>query len=1071
MKKLALLFAVFVIGLLAATAQTKQITGTVTSADDGSTLPGVSVSVKGTTIGTITDFEGKYLLSVPQNAVNLVFSFVGMQSLEASITGNVVNAQLRQDVVGVEEVIVVAYGTAKREAITGSISSIDAKDIASRNLSSAASVLEGSAPGVQVNNTYGEPGSDPSIRIRGFTSVNGSNSPLYVVDGVAYTGNISDLNPQDIESMTVLKDAASAALYGNRASNGVIIITTKKGKDGNLNVNASVNIGTFTRGIKEFERMEVDEWMETMWTGYKNYKVANGSTETEAAAFSTANLISDVVKRNIYNQADDALYDGDGKLVADAQTLSGYTDLDWSDYLERTGKREEYNLSADAATDKYDFYASLGYLSEEGYTITSDLERFTGRLNANFTPKTWFKAGINLNATTSQSNYASSAEGTYYVNPFNAARHMAPVYPVFLHNDDGSYLLDESGEKQYDLSSSYLSSRHIVYELENNQDKKYRSNIKGQAYATISFLNDFEFTLRGDKSVLNTKQKNYDNPEIGDGAGSDGRLYSYYYQYDVYTLQQQLFWKRSFRNHHVDVLAAHENYDYKNSYNYTAITGIKVGGIIENSNFSSMTSTEGYTNTYKTESYLARTRYNYDGKYYFDASMRRDGSSRFSSLSRWGNFYSAGASWSISKENFMKEVDFVNHLKLRTSYGEVGNDAGVGSSNYYPYMALYTIEQNGNAGAFYRSNLESEDLKWETSTTLDIALEGRLFDRMNFSIDYFDKRSKDMLFDVVLPLSNGATENLANGATISKNIGTLSNKGLELAFDVDVMKTKDLRWNIGIDATFLKNEFIKLPNHDDILDGNYKYSEGKSIYEFWLYQYAGTDQMNGDALFYIDDEKYYGNDTEADESKTAIDSKWVREVNGDYYTINTTYAKKDWSGSALPDVYGSFNTLLTYKNFSFNALLTYSIGGKLYDSSYRSLMSVSTSSASAIHQDLDKAWSITPDGIELSSDNRIDPNGTPRVDMYYDTYFNAVSDRWLHDASYLVVKNVSLTYNMPKKYVDKMDISGLSFRLGVENLATFTAKQGLNPQYNFSGGSDRTFVTARVFSFGVDINL
>ncbi|HPF51209.1 MAG TPA: SusC/RagA family TonB-linked outer membrane protein [Draconibacterium sp.] len=1070
MKKLALLIlCTLLIGVHFANAQTKNISGTVTSAEDGTSIPGVSVLVKGTTIGTITNIDGHYELQAPADAEILTFSFVGLKTIDVPIKGAVVNVSMESDVLGLDEVVVVAYGTAKREAITGAISSVDAKDIETRNLSSAASVLEGKSPGVQVNNTYGEPGNDPEIRIRGFTSVNGSNAPLYVVDGVAYTGRISDLNPQDIESMTVLKDAASAALYGNRASNGVIIITTKKGKSGNLNINGSANYGTFSRGIKEFDRMAPNEWMETMWTGYKNFAVSSlDYNEVDAAAYSSENVVADVIKRNIYNKANNALYDSNGKLVSGAQVLSGYNDLDWSKYLERTGTRQEYNFSADASTEKYNFYTSLGYLNEEGYTITSNIERFTGRMNANYTPNKWFKSGINLSATTASSNYADNATGTYYINPFNASRHMAPVYPVYLHNEDGSYQLDANGNPQYDLTSTYLSNRHIVYELENDMNRNYRSNLKTQAFVTISFLKDFDFTLRGDKSVVNSKYKNYNNPEVGDGAGSNGRLYNEYYLYDTFTLQQQLYWRKSFSAHNIDVLAGHENYDYKYAYNYTANTGIKVKGIIENSNFSNMTSMDGYNVTYKTESYLGRVRYNYDEKYFVDASIRRDGSSRFDSSSRWGNFYSAGASWSISKENFMKQLTWVNNMRFRASYGEVGNDAGAGN---YGYMALYYINQNGNEGAYYRNNLENKDLKWETTTTLDIALEGRLFNRMNFSIDYFDKRSKDLLFDVVLPLSNGATSDKADGATITRNIGTLSNKGLELAFDVDVINKGDLTWNIGADATFLKNKLIKLPDHEDILNGNYKYSEGKSIYEFWLYKFAGVDQMNGDALLLIDDEKYYVESTNPEEERTAIDADWVREVNGNYYTINTTYAKRDWSGSALPDVYGSVNTGLTYKNFTFSALVTYSIGGKLYDSSYRNLMSVSSSGANAIHKDLANAWSAVPAGVTETSANRIDPNGIPRVDMYYSTYFNDMSDRWLHDASYLVIKNINVSYNLPKKYVQKMDISALSVRLGVENLATFTAIQGLNPQYNFSGGSDRTFVTARVFSLGVDIKL
>ncbi len=1070
MKKLALFVTcILIVGMQVVNAQVKSISGTVTSADDGSFIPGVSVILKGTTLGTVTNIDGYYHLDVPEDAQTLIFSFVGMKTSEMPITGSVINVALQADILGLDEVMVVAYGTAKREAVTGSIESIDAGSIETRNLSSATAIIEGASPGVQVNNTYGEPGEDPKIRIRGFTSVNGENDPLVVVDGVAYTGRISDINPKDIESMTVLKDAASAALYGNRASNGVIMITTKMGSSEKLEITASMNFGTFSRGISEFERMAPDQWMETMWTGYKNFAVSSlDYSEADAATFSTENVVGDVIRRNIYNKGDTELFDGNGKLVSGAKVLAGYDDLDWSKYIERSGMRQDYNISANVATDKYKFFSSLSYLNEEGYVITSDLERYTARINTNFTPNKWLSTGMNLFASNSIGNYASSAEGTLYINPFNASRHMAPVYPVFLHDSDGGYTLDENGSRQYDLSSSYLSNRHIVYELENNQDKRYRTNVKAQAYATISFLNDFKFTVRGDKTILKNKLKNYDNPEVGDGAGSNGRLYYSMYDYDIYTLQEQLFWSKQLNLNFVDVLIGHENYSYNRAYNRTAITGIKVAGIIENSNFSNMTTMDGYTRTYRTESFLARMRYNYDGKYYLDASFRRDGSSRFYSSSRWGNFYSLGASWTVSKEDFMRSVSMVNYLKIRASYGEVGNDAGGGN---YGYMALYYIDQNGGEGAYFRNNLENNDLKWEATAAFDVAVEGRLFNRMNFDIDYFDKRSRDLLFDVILPLSNGATEDLQNGATITRNIGTLSNHGLEVSFDVDILNRGELRWNFGMDGTFLKNKLIKLPDGEDIISGNYKYSEGHSIYEFWTYKYAGVDQMNGDALYNIDDEEFYAFSDNEDESRTQISEEFVREVNGEYYTINTTYAKRDWSGSAIPKVYGSVSNNLSYGDFDLNVLLTYSLGGKMYDGSYRSLMSASTSSADAIHTDLAEAWSGVPNGMTETAEGRIDPNGIPRVDMYNNTYFNSMSDRWLLDASYLVIKNISLGYTLPKKYTNRMSLSALSLRVGVENLATFTAIKGLNPQYNFKGGSDRTFVTARVFSLGVDIKL
>lgn len=1050
-----------------ALGQTVQIRGTVISSDDGLGIPGVMINVKGTTIGVSTAVDGSYSINVPAGNNILIFSFVGMRKQEIDITGKtVVDVTMTAETQNMDEVVVVAYGTAKKASITGAVSAVDSKDIKNRSVSSVTGILEGSTTGIQVNNTYGEPGSDPVIRVRGFTTINGSNAPLYVVDGVPYTGNISDLNPQDIASMTVLKDASSAALYGTRASNGVILITTKKGKDGSLNVSANLNYGVYDRGIGEYKRMGCDQWMETMWTGYKNYAVSNlGYTEADAATYTNNHLVTDIIRRNIYNMADNALFDANGKLVAGAKVLPGYNDLNWLKYLQRSGARQDYTLSADASNDKYNFFSSIGYLDEQGYITTSDFKRYTGRINANVTPKKWLKTGFNLGATSSESNYASSATGSYYANPFYATRYTAPVYPVYLHNADGTYALDSNGDKQYDFVSPYLSGRHLIYELNNNLSKNFHTNLKAQVYATITFLKDFDFTVTGDRSILYDTYKNYDNPVIGDGAGNNGRLFMTYYRYNTTTLQQQLNWNKNFEKHHIDVLLAHESYDYGYSYNYTGFTGIKVAGIIENSNFSNFTTQEGYSVSYRTESYLSRARYNFNEKYYFDAYFRRDGTSRIDVSGRWGNFFGFGGTWEISSEDFMKQFKWVNNLKLRAAYGEVANDAGSGN---YGYMALYTIDQNANQGAYYQTNLANPDLKWETAATYDVALEGRLLDRLNFSFDYFDKQSRNLLFDVILPLSNGATGPYQNGATITKNIGAISNRGLEIALDYNLISKKDLKWNIGINGTLLRNKVLSLPDGNDIISGTRKYSEGHSIYEFWTYKFAGVDKMTGDALYKINYTTYCVTPESAEDTRAVIPSQWVRDINGEYYTINTTYGVRDWSGSAIPKWYGNLTNNITYKNFFMSAILTYSLGGKVYDSAYQSLMSVSTTPA-ALHVDLAKAWSGVPDGITATSPNRIDKHGVPRTDMYYNTYFNTNSDRWLVDASYLVIKNITFGYTIPKQITNKIDIQSIMLKASIENLATFTSRRGLNPQYNFSGGSDNTFVTARVFSVGADI--
>lgn len=1009
----------------------------------------------------------------------MIFSYIGMRTEEVMIVPQVV-VSLKNDAQAIEEVVVVAYGTAKKSSLTGAVSSVSSKAIEMRPVSSVAGVLEGQAAGIQVNNTYGQPGSDPTIRIRGFSSVNGSNDPLYVLDGVPFGGNISDLNANDIESISVLKDAASSALFGNRAANGVILITTKRGRNERLSVSATINQGLYNRGIQEYERMGANDFMETMWTGYRNSLMTTQSskypTEELANAQASKTLISDLLKYNIYNKEGQELFDSRGKLVPGANVLDGYAgDMDWYKDIERLGHRQDYSINADAATEKANYFLSLGYLDEKGYVKTSDFQRFNARTNLNITPRKWFKAGLSLAAShqISNSTAGSTDDAASYVNPFYFARNMAPIYPVHLHKENGEFELDENGEIQYDGGSERSRpqnvDRHVVWENELNLDRTYRTTLQGQAYATVNFLKDFSLTVKGDLNLRNTENQTYDNPIIGNGKGNQGRAKRVMYRYKNYTFQEQLNWERSFGKHHADVLLGHENYSYNYSYQYGFKTTETFTGNTELVNFTNITSLTGYQNDYRTESYLSRARYNYDSKYFVEASFRRDGSSRFHPDNRWGNFWSIGGSWMISQEKFMESTQqAINSLKLRASYGEVGNDAGVG---YYGYMALYGMTQNSNLGAAYKTQNEAYDIKWETGSSFGIALEGRFYDRVNLSLEYFDKRSQDLLFDVQLPLSAGATSATSAAAIVSKNLGSVSNRGFEITMDVDAIQTKNWRWNIGLNATFLKNKILKLPEQnrkEGIISGTKKFMEGHGIYDFWMYQFVGVDQMSGNSLYQPDLDKYYiGNPVEG---KSELPVENVVKIGDEYYTNFTTYARKDWSGTVIPKVNGSISSSLSYKNLSFSVLMTYALGGKTIDYSYQSLMSV-TSNPSALHKDLLGSWNGVPEGMTDDSPNRIDPNGIPVADFDRSSKNNATSSRFLQDGSYLVIKNVNLSYTFPKTLVRKIDLGGLSINASIENLATFTHLKGMNPQQSFAGTNDNAFVTARVFSLGINIKL
>lgn len=1059
------------------------VSGTVFSSEDDSPIIGASIKIQGTKMGAATDIDGKFRLENVKKGATLVVTYIGMQTKTVK-AGENMKIYLTSDSKSLDEVVVqVAYGAAKKSTLTGAVTQVDSKQIEVRPVSSVTSALEGTTSGVQINSTYGQPGEEPSIRIRGFGTVNGSATPLYVLDGVPFGGNISDLNSNDIESITVLKDAASCALYGNRASNGVILITTKRGKGEKMAFNLKVNQGTYSRGVKEYKMLNAKEFMETSWLNLRNSRISAGDDQATANAYASKNLINDELYLNIYNKADDQLFDANGKLVSDAQILDGYADdLDWYDNAIRDGYRQEYNFSGSQASAKSDYYFSVGYLNEKGYVTNSDFDRLTGRAAMNFHPKKWLNTGFTISGSHQKSNITNGNASESYTNAFMFCRNIAPIYPVHLHNADGTYQLDSFGNKQYDsgsytdengnpvLTRNQYQDRHVIWENELNENKSFRNTLQSSAYMDLKFLNDFTFTVKGELNVRNNENRTYNSALIGDGKGNNGRTKRTIYRYKNYTFQQQLNWNHTFGNHTVGVLLGHENYSYFYDYTYIYKTNQTFAGQDNLDNFTNLTNGSGYSNRYRTESYLGRIRYDYQEKYNVEASFRRDGSSRFAKESRWGNFGSIGASWVVTKEDFMKPISWVNNLKLRADYGLVGNDAG---ASYYSYMALYASNQNHNKGAYYLSQLANTKLKWETGASFGIGVDARLFNRWNISAEYFDKRNKDLLFDVYLPLSAGATSSSSAEATITENMGTISNRGFEINTDVDIFKNKDWTVNFSANASFIKNKIVELPEQDKdgIISGIYKIAEGKSRYEFFTYTYVGVDQMTGNSLYKANLENYHVTTADGQTVGNADGndiSKYVTQIGNEYYVNNTSYALKEYHGSAIPKVYGSFAPSVRYKDLSLSLMFTYSIGGKVYDAVYRSLMSTGTS-PNNYHKDILKSWSEIPSGMTEDSQDRIWYGGIPLINSSMTSTNNATSSRWLTDASYLVLKNINMSYSLPKAWVNALTLESIRLNLSCENAFTCTKRRGMNPQQSFNGYQYNYLVTPRVFTIGVDV--
>ena len=641
--------------------------------------------------------------------------------------------------------------------------------------------MEGASSGVMVNNTNGQPGSSPVIRIRGFSSVNGNNSPLYVVDGVIMGmdvisevnvgSSISDLNPNDIESVSVLKDAAASALYGNKASNGVVLITTKKAVSGKPSFNAIVNQGFYTRGIKDYTTVAPNHYMETMWLGYRNNLLSTSSvynTIEKANQKATESVVQDNIRYNIYNKPYNQLFDNSGKLLSDATILPGYlNDLDWYSSIMQNGHRQDFTINGGAKTDKSNLFFSTGYLDEKGFLRRSRFQRFTGRANAEIIPVKWLKTGILINGS-SQLNNNYSDDDDAFNNPIENARSIAPVFPLHLHDTlTGDYLLDANGNKQYDDGSLYSRGQYVarnaIWENELNTRRNIIFSLQSQAFLNIKFLKDFSFTITGDLTTKNTELRSYQNPIIGDGAGNAGRVQRDLYRNKIYTFQQQLNWSRFFGKHNLDLLAGHENYNFFFSNLYGSKGRQTFTGIEVLDNFTEIIRFGEYEDVVRTESYLGRLRYNFNQTYFLEGSFRRDGSSRFNPTHRWGNFGGASVAWIISNEDFLSNSNVFNNLKLRAGYGVVGND---GSAAYYAWQSLYNISQNSNIAAVYLSQIGAGSLLWEKVGTWGAALEGQLFKKFNFSFEYFDKRSIDLIFPVNLPLSAGATSTLTAEATI-----------------------------------------------------------------------------------------------------------------------------------------------------------------------------------------------------------------------------------------------------------------------------------------------------------------
>lgn len=1022
----------------------KSVTGTVTD-DKGNPIPNVSVVIKGTNIGTTTKADGTYSLTVPANANSLVFSVVDMAAQEIEIGGqSVISPSLKMEGNIMSEVVVVAYGTQKRESITGSISKIGADDLESRLTTNISQALAGAAPGISATSGNGQPGSSSALRIRGFGSVNASASPLYVVDGFPYGGYIGDINTNDIESISLLKDASSTALYGARAANGVVMITTKKGKAATPKVNVFVNTGYSARGIPEYDRVGANDYYPLMWQAMKHGLMfpTTGTGQTPAdAAQNATNGIADQLIYNPFGVPDNQVVDVNGVMNPNARLV--YDDFDWYSPLERNGMRNEVGFNLSSKANKSDYYFSLNYLNDKGFVIKSDFQRINARLALNTQVKDWLKTGVNLTTAIVSSNQAAGDGSNTFINPFVFARGMGPIYPVHAFTPTGDPILDAFGNQYYDFGSHPGSinrpsgaspGRHIIYETLLNERSEKRNSIIARTFLETKFLTHFTFTTNLGVDLNNFRSQSFQNRIVGDGVTAGGTSTRNSNEFRTISFNQLLNYNQKFGVHDVSVLVGHESQkNIDESFNGSR-RGMNLDGNIELTNFVTLAGVDGQLDRLRREGYLSRITYGYDNKYYIDLSYRRDASSRFAQQSRWGNFYSAGLSWSVMRESFMSNIKWLNNLKFRASYGTVGNDE---LDSYYQYQGLFDLGWNNASepGALL-STVSTPELTWEVNKTLNVGIEfGILNNRISGSIEYFDRGSSELLFSVPQGLSAPVTSK-------TENIGAMSNKGVEMQLNFDIVKSKNVSWDFQVNFTSLKNKITKLPEATPtIVSGTKRLEVGKDIYAFYLRKWYGVDPTDGAGLFYA---------TPGTTTNYRVSGK------GDTLTTNPTNAAYDYAGTAIPKFFGSISSTVTVKDFALSFLLNYQVGGKFYDGNYAGLLA--TSYGRALHTDALRAWKQPGDVTDI-----------PRLDINNTGLFNSQSDRFLIDASYLNIRNITLSYKLPKSLLGKTGFDQAKVYVGGENLQILSKRKGMNPAESFNGTNSPVYVPNRLFNLGINV--
>ena len=984
----------------------KRVTGVVKDVM-GEPLIGANVVEKGrSTNGVITDFNGKFTLEVDESA-SLVVSYIGYLAQDIPTKGKGdFHIILKEDTNTLDEVVVTGYGDFKKATYTGSASVLTTEKLEALPVVSVGQMIESNIPGISVvAGTSSQPGAKTTLRVRGVASMNASTEPLYVLDGVPIPsydlsnftsmseaggmGFIETLNPADIESITVLKDAASASLYGAKGANGVVLITTKKGKEGKLRVNMAAKYGITDFAYTYRPLMGGEERRELIHEGLVNFQLDKGVSEQEAQQYADAN-IDQYAKR----------------------LPQGYSD--WESALFKTGYQQDYNLSASAGNQNSSFIGSLGYTKQTGVSLNSEMERFTGRVDASNKYK---KVEFGMNASFSWTKNVHLPEGKFYGSAIYASKvNLTPSTPIY--NEDGTY------------ASGYRENNGYNPILEAEVNDYYARTVRAMGTAKIAYnvWDNLKVSSVFTVDYSLTKDFFFQSPDGRDGATYQGRGRMQMTDRIRYTSQNNLTYSKTFGKHSVSAVTAFEvmKYDYEDLYAAKKTYGQDINTSLGNA--ADPIDADQKLQEDALMSYVASVNYSYDDKYYASFSFRRDGSSRLSPDTRWGNFWSLSASWRLSQERFMQPLKSVlSDLKLRASYGVNGNLP----SSYYGYQSTYTT------GAFYsgkpspwESTLGNEELTWEKNYALNLGLDIGLFSRVNVSLDWYTRTTKDMLMSKQL-------NSISGFSSLLTNVGQMRNTGVELEVRSNNIKTKDFSWTTAFNLSHNKNKILKLADLPWFVDGRYVRKEGYPFNTIYLREYAGVDPETGSALYYDNQQDENGN-----------------------YTKNKVTDPGQASPIPLkditPTISGGFMNTFNYKFIDLSFNLSYSFGGYSYDNASYILQDDGYSVISNKSTEQRRRWQKPGDITDV-----------PRFVYGNKKGGNYNSSRAIHSTDHIRLKSLILGLNAPKAWLQKLGIGNARIYFSGTNLLTWAAYDQYDPE--MSGVVGFYTPPLKTYAFGLEL--